>query len=177
MPGFNIGGGGGGNEPSNLTETRRKHRWVFAVLQPLQHEALLFLQKASRPQFKYEEAVMHHDQEQAYFAGKQSWEPITLTFYDAEQDPNVSEQMHKWITTVTTSGLGGSGPVTVAVPSAYKKEASLTMTKGDGSVSERWTLKGVWPQQTNWQDLDYTNTEIQLVEVTMRFDRAIRTNT
>jgi hypothetical protein len=175
MPGFNIGGGRDGNEPSNVAETRRKHRWLFEVVGPIQREALLFLQKASRPNFKYEEAIMHHDQEQAYFAGKQSWEPITLSWYDAEQNPDVSKQLHNWIVTVTTGGLGaGGGAVTVAVPSAYKKEAKLSMTNGAGAPTETWTLKGVWPQQTNWGDLDYTNTEIQLVEVTMRFDRAIK---
>lgn len=175
MPGFNIGGGGGGNEPSNVTETRRKHRWLFEVVGPIQREALLFLKSASRPNFKYEEPVMHHDQEQAYFAGKQSWDPITLTWYDAEQNPNVSEQVHKWIQTVTTSGLAAQGgQVQVATPREYKKEAKLTSTDGKGTDSERWTLKGVWPQQVDFQDLDYTNTEIQLVTVTMRYDRAIK---
>lgn len=175
MPGFNIGGGGGGNEPNNVTETRRKHRWLFQVMGPVAQGALLFLQKASRPQFKYEEAVMHHDQEQAYFAGKQSWEPLSIAFYDAEQNPNVSAEIFKWVTSVTTSGLqAGGGPVTVATPRAYKAQAQLSMTDGAGGVTELWTFNGVWPVQTNWMDLDYTNTEIQLVEVSMRYDRATK---
>lgn len=176
MPGFNIGGGGGGNEPSNVTETRRKHRWLFQVIGPVTQTALLFLQKASRPNFKYEEAIMHHDQEQAYFAGKQSWDPITITFYDAEQNPNVSQEVFNWVTTVTTSGLqAGGGPVVVAPPNAYKAaQAQLSMTDGAGQPTELWTLNGVWPQQTNWMDLDYTNSEIQLVEVIMRYDRATK---
>lgn len=174
MPGFNIGGGGS-NEPNNVTETRRKHRWVFRTLEPLPTDTLVFLQKAQRPNFKYEEAIMHHDQEQAYFAGKQSWEPINLAWYDAEQSPNVSEAIFNWVTTVTTGGLGqGGGAVTVAAPRDYKKEAKLEMTDGRGEPNESWTMKGCWPAQTNWQDLDYTNTEIQLVEVTMRYDRATR---
>jgi hypothetical protein len=175
MPGFNIGGGGGGNEPNNVTETRRKHRWLFEVIGPIQREALLFLQKASRPHFKYEEAIMHHDQEQAYFAGKQSWEPISLSWYDAEQQPDVSSQIFQWVVEVTTSGLGsGGGGITVGTPSEYKKEATLTMTDGVGEPSEEWIMKGVWPVDTNWGDLDYTNSEIQLVEVSMRYDRATR---
>lgn len=119
---------------------------------------------------------MHHDQEQAYFAGKQSWDPITITFYDAEQNPNVSQEVFNWVTTVTTSGLqAGGGPVTVAPPNAYKAaQAQLSMTDGAGNTDELWTLNGVWPQQTNWMDLDYTNSEIQLVEVIMRYDRATK---
>lgn len=175
MPGFNIGGGGS-NEPSNVVETRRKHRWLFQVISPLPQNVLLFLQKASRPQFKYAEAVMHHDQEEVYFAGKQTWEPITLSWYDAEQNPNVSEAIFKWVTTVTTSGLGaGGGQIQVDVPSAYKREATLAMTDGSGNTTEEWSLKGCWPRETNWQDLDYTSSDIQMVEVVMRYDRATRT--
>jgi hypothetical protein len=174
MPGFNIGGGGGANEPSNVAETRRKHRWLFETLPPLQQNVRLFLQKASRPNFKYEEAIMHHDQEQAYFAGKQSWEPITLTWYDAEQDPDVADEMMNWVKTVTTGGLGPPAQITVAPPNAYKTQAELTMTDGAGQPTERWELKGCWPQQSNWGDLDYTNSEIQLIEVTMRYDRAVK---
>ena len=48
------------------------------------------------------------------------------------------------------------------------------MTDGAGNTDELWTLNGVWPQQTNWMDLDYTNSEIQLVEVIMRYDRATK---
>lgn len=178
MPGFNIGNGGGANEPRNVAETRRKHRWTFEVIAQgvISREAILFLQKATRPSFKYEEAIMHHDQEQAHFAGKQSWEPCQMAWYDAEQSPDVSDQIAKWLQTVTTGGLGeGGGQVSVAVPSDYKKEANLTMTNGAGQPTERWAMKGVWPMTVNWGDLDYTNTEIQLIEVTMRFDRAIRT--
>jgi hypothetical protein len=175
MPGFNIGGGGSGNEPSNVTETRRKHRWVFQTVSSLSRESLLFLKSASRPSFKYDDPIMHHDQEEVFFAGKQHWEPITLTWYDAEQNPNVSNEIHKWIQTVTTSGLGsGGGQIQVATPREYKKEATLTSTTGTGSDNEKWALKGVWPQQVDFQDLDYTNTEIQLVTATMRFDRAVR---
>jgi hypothetical protein len=177
MPGFNIGGGGGATEPSPTVEIRRKHRWLFTVVGPVPQGTLLFLQKAARPTFKYTEAIMHHDQEQSYYAGKQEWEPITITFYDGEQTPNVSADMFKWVTTVTTSGLGpGGGPITVASPAAYKAQATLNSTDGTGAADEEWTLNNVWPQQTNWMDLDYTNSELQLVEVVMRYDRAFKTS-
>lgn len=177
MPGFNIAGSPNPNEPRSLTEIRRKHRWLFTTFAPdnLFQGVLLFLQKASRPNFKYEEPVMHHDQEQIYYAGKQSWEPITISFYDAEQNPNVSLEIHRWVRSVTTSGLQAGQPVTVAPPVGYKRDATLESTDGAGIPTESWELKGCWPKETNWGDLDYTNTDLQMVEVTFRFDRAIRT--
>lgn len=179
MPGFNIGGGGGGGEdPSNVTELRRKHRWTFRLLgNTIKAPAVLFLQKASRPNFKLEEAIMHHDQEQSYYAGKQSWEPCNITFYDAEQAPDVSAEVFKWVQLVIPSGLNSTGGrVTVNVPATYKQPSELTMINGTGGVTEKWSLKGSWPASTNWGELDYTSSEIQLIEISVRFDRAVKDN-
>ena len=94
MPGFNIGGSGEG--PSNVTETRRKHRWIFETMATgvgPGRDILLLLKSAQRPKYILEEPLVHHNQEQAYFAGKSSWETITLSFYDAELNPDSSEAL------------------------------------------------------------------------------------
>jgi hypothetical protein len=170
MPGFNIGGAGGAGDvpPANI-ETRRKHRWVFRTLEPLEPEVLLVLKTAQRPKFVYTEAEMHHDQEVAWFAGKQAWEPIELTWYDAEQKPEVSGALWDWV-----NGVTNMADITVSIPQEYKKQAMLAMTKGDGSDSEQWTLYNCWPRETNWEELDYTSSDIQTLSVTMRYDRAKR---
>lgn len=172
MPGFAIGGRGGINSPANTTETRRRHRWVFETLGTLAagRQVLILLKSAGRPHSTIEEVEMHHDQEKVWFAGKHSWEPITLTWYDAEQAPDVSSAIWDWLNTVID--IPGA---TTATPSSYKGgNATLSMLSANGAVNESWTMFGVWPQDVNWQDLDYTNTEIQEIEVTIRYDRAER---
>jgi phage tail-like protein len=77
--------------------------------------------------------------------------------------------MWDWLNKVTDMNA-----ITVAIPQEYKKQASLVMTKGDGSVSEKWTLFNCWPKELDWKDLDYTNSEIATVAVSMRYDRAKR---
>lgn len=171
MPGFNIGGGG---EVSNTVETRRKHRWIFTTVgqnDTVGRDVLLLLQKTQRPSFKLEQPELHHDQEVAYFAGKQTWEPITMEFYDAEQTPDTSESIWNWIAGTVTAQVPQA---TVGLPSEYKKNAELTMTDHAGIANEAWSLKGAWPAESNWNDLDYTSSDIQLISVTLRFDRAIR---
>ncbi len=177
MPGFNIGQnqGQGTNGPSNLIETRRKHRWEFETIDTTVAGILIYLQKCSRPSFSLQEPVMHHDQEQAYFAGKQEWQPIDMAWYDTlgvesggEKD-DASKSLWDWLYTVVNIDTA-----VVALPSKYKKEATLATRNNAGAVDERWRLHGCWPKEINWGDLDYTNTEIQLVEVKMRFDRANR---
>lgn len=176
MPGFNLGGVGGGYSaagPSFTTETRRKHRWVFVSLGRGQgtfaQEELLLLQSASRPSFKFEEPEMHHNQEVARFAGKQDWEPITLVWYDAEQNPDVSRGLYLWIESVVNMVS-----IQVNAPVNYKRSGELAMINGAGATTEQWSLAGTWPSACNWQELDYTSTEIQTIEATMRFDRAFR---
>lgn len=170
MPGFQIGGSTG--QPANTVETRRKHRWVFRSIggNEVSPDILLLLQSCSRPHASFEEAELHHLEEKAYFAGKYSWEAITMTFYDAHPTPDVSKGIWDWFNKVITVKTAA-----VAPPSEYKKDAKLEMVDGTGTNPiEKWTMIGCWPQDVNWSDLDYTSTEIQKVEVIMRYDRAER---
>ena len=176
MPGFNInpfGGGFSAQGPANTVEIRRKHRWVFETLGRgtgvFSQSELLVLQSASRPSFKFEEPEMHHNQEVARFAGKQDWDPMTLVWYDVEQDPDVSRGIYHWIETVVNMQS-----IAVAHPRFYKKTAALLMIDGSGQTTEQWSLMGTWPAASNWQELDYTSTDLMTMEVTMRFDRAVR---
>lgn len=175
MPGFRIDAAGGTRTGKHhKAEFRRKHRWRVQVAEGtgLGPSDWLYLQKAARPTFNLEKPEVHHDQEVAYFAGKQTWEPITLTFYDAVQGEGVndiSSVLYNWVNLVVNIPTA-----TVALPSAYKKDLKLQMLAGNGDADETWTLFGCWPQNTNWQDLNYSDTEIQLVEVSLTFDRAQR---
>jgi hypothetical protein len=175
MPGFNVtGAGGDGRGPVNTLEIRRKHRWVFATLGrgsgAWRPEELLNLQSAARPSFKFTSADKHHNQEVIYYAGKQEWEPVTLTWYDAEQSPDISAGLYQWLNTVCDLGT-----INVAVPSQYKREGKLTMLNGQGGVSEAWTMYGTWPETINWQELDYSANELMTCQATMKYDRALRT--
>lgn len=175
MPGFNINGSGGqnGNSPSHTVEVRRKHRWFFETLGrgtgTWSQTELLMLQSASRPSFKFDEAEMHHNQEIVRFAGKQSWEPVTLKWYDGEQNPDIARGVYHWLETVVNMAS-----IQVASPTNYKKQATLAVTNGNGNTNERWTMYGTWPQAVNWQELDYSATELLTCEATMRYDRAVR---
>ncbi len=178
IPGFNIGGGAHADQKSNIAEPRRKHRWAVTALSAgsggdvMQPGELVYLQKAARPNFKYDTPEMHHDQEEAWFAGKQHWEPITWTFYDIE-DPDLSQRMREWVGRITQSFNDVSARTTVALPSDYKGRAVTGMYGGGGDVSEEWVMYGVWPESTNWNDLDYTSTDLQTIEVTIRLDKAV----
>jgi len=177
MPGFNVqpfGGGYSAEGPSNTVEVRRKHRWVFETLgrgtSTFSQAELLVLQSASRPSFKFEETDMHHNQEQVWFAGKQNWDPVTMVWYDVEQSPDISRGIYHWLETVVNMQS-----IAVAHPRFYKRTASLILLDGTGQTTEQWQMFGTWPVTINWQELDYTSTDLMTCETTMRYDRAVRT--
>lgn len=181
MPGFTISGlevGGVGANPPSLSEVRRTHRWVFETLGYLtDRKVMLVLKSASRPSFQFDEPSMHHNQEEVFFAGKHKWEPLSLTFYDVEQAPDVSAAIYQWLGSVITidrvcvRAPGASG----GIGSGYKdKLASLKMVDGCGKATEEWKIYNGWPQSVNWNSLDYTSSDLQLIEVKYRFDRAVR---
>ena len=176
MPGFQINGVGVG--PNSLAEVRRAHRWVFESMTNMTAPVLLVLKSASRPSITFEEPAMHHDQEQVYFAGKHTWEPLTLTWYDVEQDPNVSKALWDKLGTVIDFTNAGQA-VCVKPPSAYKGIAKLQLRSGcgQGDVNEEWGIYNGWPQTVNWNSvaLDYSVSDLLLVEMKYRYDRAVRT--
>ena len=127
------------------------------------------LKTAARPKFKYKPAEMNHNQEVSKFAGTQSWDPISLSWYDGEQNPDISKGIYQWLETVTNMHS-----IKVAHPSLYKKTGSLSMLDGAGQTNENWTLYGSWPSDVDWGKLEYTSTDIQTIDVTLTYDRAIR---
>jgi len=171
MPGFYINGtGGAANGPSNTQEVRRAHRWLFETIgNALTSSCLLLLKEASRPHPTIEEPEMHHNQEQVYFAGKHKWDSVKMSWYDGEQPTDVSSEIWGWLNKVIDIPNA-----TAFLPSEYKMDATLQMLQADGKHNEQWNLYGCWPQDVNWNTLDYTSTELQLIEVTMRYDRAVR---
>jgi len=187
MPGFSIQSANPEQSKFNKAEFRRKHRWRVAVCEGsgLRPKDWLYLQKAARPSFKFNEAVVHHDQEQAYFAGKQEWETTTLTFYDVESGAasgtgdvkDISKTIFEWMGGLNNpNAVGQLASATMHVPSEYKLDLVLELTNASGDAGEQWTLFGCWPVSANWQDLNYEETAIQLIEVVVRFDRATRSD-
>jgi hypothetical protein len=173
LPGFNVGGIGLAGQPSNVQESRRTYRWVFRTLGRGQgtfsRQELLHLRSASRPHIKIDRVTMDHNQEKARFAGKTDWDPCELSWYDIEQNPDISKGIYYWLETVSDQTTAN-----VSHPSLYKKNAELTMLTGMNTISELWTMYGTWPEDVDWGQLDYQENQIALLKAKMCFDRAVR---
>lgn len=176
MPGFNVSPFNGsyqGAGPSNNVETRRVNRWVMEFLGrgagSFSRTELLMLLSANRPKIQLGEEEMHHMQETAYFAGKHKFSELKMRWYDAEQQPDISQGVYQWINTVLDIAQ-----MNVAHPRFYKRNASLRMLDGTGQPNEVWSMFGCWPKDCDWGELDYSSGKIAIIECQMRYDRAVR---
>lgn len=187
MPGFAVTGqetganNGQGNVPQATAEFRRKHRWrVQTGLGLTKGDDWTYLQKAQRPHFKYDEPVVHHNEEEAWYAGKRHWEPINFTFYDkvgsgaggAAGSSDISADIQAWLGGTSQFQVGDWANANTSLPSVYKQPITMQMLAGNGVADETWTLLNAWAKEANFNELDYTNTEIQTLTVIVRYDRA-----
>ena len=150
------------------TVLKRKFRWTFQVDDAIDS---WYVRMAGRPNLTFEELELNFLNEKVYISGKPTWETITVTMIDVkENDP-----LHQWFLDVYDYNKGLDGTAEMGDPAEeYKKTGTLTMFDGHGATLEKWTLRQMWPQSINWGDLDYSSSETQDIEVTMRYDGATR---
>jgi len=161
--------------PNAKAEPRFKHRWTFSVAltgNNYDNKIFLYLKSASRPKVNVDSVEMWHNQAPAYFAGRSQWNSISITFYDIQEDPDVSATLWNWHQMVVKHTR--SDTATAQKVANYKKNGTLEQLKADGTCGEKWTLYNCWPVSVDFQNLDYSSSEIQTIVAELKYDAAIR---
>jgi hypothetical protein len=165
MPGFAIGDQSGtGQTPEATVEMRRLHRWRFTAVNGLIDRILIYAFKADRPKPTIDPITIHRQQEEIYFPGKIKWDPVNISFYESENQPDTAIQLAKWIKAVLDwkNGLGQD----------RRSDAELEMLSGQDSPTYKITMKRAWPSSITPDELDYSSSEISKITVQMRYDKA-----
>ena len=201
MPGFRwiyddgCGRGSGGDGPSPAAETARVHRYMLEILEPMGDKAtglLMYLQKCTRPGIEVDEITIHSGPDEIQRPGKMRWSPVEFTFYevlgkgprspdspryvgggaagDAAANVNLcAKYIYEWWSRTMVDIRTGLH----SAPSDYLKDAQLDMLDGDGLPVWTYALYDCWPSKVSPADLDYTNSAIGTINVTMRFSKCI----
>ena len=167
MPGFNIGGGGGSQDPSATIETARKHRWKLTVFDTL-NSILIYAHKCQRPHIEIAKVTIHHGQNELKFPGKDVWGPIEITFYQAT-DPNVAKTIYDWRENSVVSVQNSKINLT-------KKSCTLEMTDGNDKTIWKYQMYGCWPTKITPDELDYSSSAISEITFTLEMDKAKETS-
>lgn len=151
---------------------KRKYRWMFnirGVCGELEgNSPLLPPGKSGRPSLSFKEMDAQHVTETVYFPGKPEWKPINITLYDIKERFNPVIQWIKKIYKVSEQGISWNP----SVGSNFKRDCSIDLYDGVGSIIEEWRLENVWPISIDFGDLDYASSDILTIDLQLRYDRA-----
>lgn len=149
-------------------EPQRAFTWVISIYGLQGSRALeLSLRTGFLPTDGSEEIEIPYMSCRIYVAGKKTLDSGTLTFVDYV-DRNISGIIAAWRKMVFDPETGAVG-----YASKYKKTANVTLYSPDFSVERVWLIKGLWPQNVVYGQIDYATSDVVNVECTMRYDRAI----
>lgn len=173
---------------SNEIETARKYRWIFESLSSniapqsplgtLTDGLLIYAHKCGRPTYETEEFTVHHGQSEIVRPGKVKWNPIEIAFYEKVKSTSVENgvnvgyneaayRIYSWWRLMIDTSTNYTYP-----SSNYTKDAIIKQLDGTGNNIYSFNLYNCWPQKVSPADLDYTNTQISEIVVTLRYDKA-----
>lgn len=163
---------GGGTGRGGLLQLKYKYRYRVRVINfgPIQGglELSQQVQSVSKPKVSHEEVPVHSYNSTAYYAGKHTWEPITLVVKDDVTNAvsrMVGHQLQKQLNHFEQTGFmaGMNYKFTTIIES---------MDGGNDVVLETWTLEGCFLQNTDYMELDYSDSSFQTITMSIRFDNA-----
>jgi len=159
---------------------KRQHHWMFTIDKIIGDDSVnginaLPPSKAARPHLAFTEINVKHLIEDVFLPGKPDWKPITVTVFDLVKNQN---PIWDWITNFYDPRRGrliapNSRQLANAPTSTgFFRQCQLQMLDGCGTPIELWTYEDAWPQQINFQTLDYGQQDVMMAEITLRYARA-----
>lgn len=156
------------------TVLKRKFRWWLKIPEVSKDSiGAIPPLRGARPILTFKEYGAQHLNEEIFFPMKPDWKPIQLTLYDValKEHPVI-----KWISKIyDIDGETAShewNPSVIPGLSKFKKTAFLELYDGCGTIIEKWKYENVWPQVIDFGELDMGSSEIAMVTITLRYDRA-----
>lgn len=125
------------------------------------------VKSANRPMLESTRKEIDYINTKRYVAGKYTWSPMDITFMDPIV-PSGAQEVIKWVRTHYDFTTGKAGYI-----GDYKRQLTLEMLGPDGTSLEKWTLKGAFIQNANFNDLDYSVDDLADITVTLSYDFAV----
>jgi len=147
----------------NKFEPKRNYRWVLAI------EGIdsFLVAKANRPSITLTDKKIDFINSYRRVAGKLEFGDLSVTLHDPIA-PSGAQQVMEWIRTHYESVSGRAG-----YADFYKRDIQLKMLDPIGTVIELWDVKGCLITNTNFQSLDYGSDDIQMIDLTIKFDNCV----
>ena len=163
---------GGGTGRGGILQPKYKYRFRVRVVNfgPIAGgiELTQQVQSVTKPTIGHEAVAVHSYNSTGYYAGKHTWETITLVVKDDITNSvsrlvghQLQKQLNHFEQTGFTSGVN------------YKFVMLIeTMDGGNDGVLETWTLEGCFLEGVDYSELAYDDSSFQTISMTVRYDNA-----
>lgn len=172
---FGVPLGPGGTEGrSGVLQPKLKYRFrvrtvSFGPTGPSQQVNLTQqVMNVTKPKISQEEVLIDSYNSKTWVAGKHLWEPINLVLRD-----DITNAVSKLVGHQLQKQLNHFEQTAPAAGINYKFAMFIeTLDGGNDVVQEQWVLEGCWIQNADYDSLDYAASEVQMINLTVRFDSA-----
>jgi hypothetical protein len=163
---------GGGAGRGGILQPKTKHKFRVRVINfgPVAGGIELSQQVISvgRPQKQQSPVEVHSYNSIMYYAGKASWNSISLRVRD-----DVTNSVSKLIGHQVQKENNYFQQTTPLAGSNYKFQMYIeTLDGGDDAVLERWFVEGCFLENVEWGDNEYSSADAVEISMTIRYDNA-----
>lgn len=163
---------GGGSGRGGILQPKYKYRFRVRVINfgPTAGgiELTQQVQSVAKPTISHDPIAVHSYNSTGYYAGKHTWEPISLVVKDDITNSvsrlvghQLQKQLNHFEQTGFTSGVN------------YKFVMMIeTMDGGNDGVLETWNLEGCFLENVDYSELAYDDSSFQTITMSVRYDNA-----
>jgi len=156
------------------SEAKRNYRFKVTI----GGNAIWYAKTCTLPSYDVSEVEHNHMDNKYYFPGRVSWSEVTVNMVDPIT-PDAAAELNKMLKEMGYLVPGGS---TSAVNKATIDKTNsgllvvIEVLDKEGVSVEKWELKNSFIKAAKFGDLDYSNDELKTVELTIRYDWAVHTD-
>ena len=147
-------------------EPLRKNRFLIRFPSDLGIQEW-WVSNASRPTINMESIEIPFMNTSTWVVGRYIWESITITLRDPI-GPSASQAVMEWVRLSSESVTGRQG---YAV--AYKRDLHMELLDPTGTAVSLWVLKNCMPTTVNFGDLNYGDSALATIDITIQPDYCI----
>lgn len=120
-----------------------------------------------RPSINNNTVTLDHINLKRYIKGKSEWNTLEIQLYDPIV-PSAAQATMEWVRLAHESVTGRNG-----YADFYKKDITINVLGPVGDKVEEWTLKGAFPENVNFNSMDWATADPVMVTITLRMDYCI----
>lgn len=127
------------------------------------------VQSVTKPKITHESLPVDSYNSRMYYQGKHTWEPIQVTFKD-----DITNQVARLIGAQEQRQMNHYQQTTPVAASDFKFDMQIETLDGtNAGATDVWFLEGCFLTNVDYGDLDFSSSDMVMINMTVQYDNAI----